>query len=39
MSRLGWERTEEEGIRMLKAHGSQVQIGQAGNRNKINLPK
>jgi hypothetical protein len=38
MSRLGWER-QEEGISMLKAHGSQVQIGQAGNRHTINLQK
>jgi len=34
MSKLGWER-QEEGIRMLKANGSQVQIGQAGNRHKF----
>jgi len=39
MSRFGRERQKEEGIKMSKAHGSQVQIGQAGNRHKINLPK
>jgi hypothetical protein len=39
MSRLGRERQKEDGIRMLEVHGSQVQIGQPGNRHTINLPK
>jgi selenocysteine-specific translation elongation factor len=39
MSRIVWETQKEEGIRMLKTQGNQVQKGQAGNRHTINFPE